>query len=577
MLDKKWSNIVAKVDFAFQPIVNVKSGNLFAVEALLRNFKEAGNFHSIYNLFDDAFHEGVLYQLDLELRHKALKKFAKLDIPNIQLFYNLDHRLMYMPDFSNGNTALILEKLELDKKSICFELSERGTLRDPSTITTMVNRYKQEGYDIAIDDFGTGVAGLQLLYYAEANFIKIDRFFINNIQSDAKKRLFCSSIINMAHIMGMRVIAEGIESKEEYYTCKDLGVDLLQGYFIQKPKIELEKIKTKYEDIAELFKNDRRFFSTNLLDKGKIELIKPLQDNTSLHDLFLYFKENPENSFVPIIDSLNTLCGVIYEKDIKKISYSQFGIALAKNDNDNTKIQRFIKHTVSAEITWGVDKILEIYNMNKYNSNGIYITKNNKYFGFLSVNDLLDISYNRNLEMAEDQNPLTKLPGNKKIEEYLLNAFSSSKTFYIVYFDFNDFKPFNDYYGFRQGDRAILLFATLLKAQSKKNNFIAHIGGDDFFLGFSDIEYEEVYKTIDKIQKSFINKVKELYSKTDQENGYIKAKDRFGIDRKFNLLGVAAAIVSISKNMKKDNFDLMLGQIKKDSKKVKTPLGVSIC
>ena len=60
MLDKKWSNIVAKVDFAFQPIVNVKSGNLFAVEALLRNFKEAGNFHSIYNLFDDAFHEGVL-------------------------------------------------------------------------------------------------------------------------------------------------------------------------------------------------------------------------------------------------------------------------------------------------------------------------------------------------------------------------------------------------------------------------------------------------------------------------------------------------------------------------------------
>ena len=577
MLDKKWSNIVSKVDFAFQPIVNVKSGNLFAVEALLRNFKEAGNFHSIYNLFDDAFHEGVLYQLDLELRHKALEKFAKLDIPNIQLFYNLDHRLMYMPDFSNGNTALILEKLDLDKKSICFELSERGTLRDPSTITTMVNRYKQEGYDIAIDDFGTGVAGLQLLYYAEANFIKIDRFFINNIQSDAKKRLFCSSIINMAHIMGMRVIAEGIESKEEYYTCKDLGVDLLQGYFIQKPKIELEKIKTKYEEIAILFKNDRRFFSTNLLDKGKIELIKPLQDNTSLHDLFLYFKENPENSFVPIIDNLNTLCGVIYEKDIKKISYSQFGIALAKNDNDNTKIQRFIKHTVSAEITWGVDKILEIYNMNKYNSNGIYITKNNKYFGFLSVNDLLDISYNRNLEMAEDQNPLTRLPGNKKIEEYLLNAFSSDKTFYIVYFDFNDFKPFNDHYGFRQGDRAILLFATLLKAQSKKNNFIAHIGGDDFFLGFSDIEYEEVYKTIDKIQKSFINKVKELYSKTDQENGYIKAKDRFGIDRKFNLLGVAAAIVSISKNMKKDNFDLMLGQIKKDSKKVKTPLGVSIC
>jgi len=576
MLDKKWSNIVSKLDFAFQPIVNVKSGSLFAVEALLRNYKDAGGFHSIFNLFDDAFHDGVLYQLDLELRHMALLKFSKLSYKNLQLFYNIDCRLQYLPDFTHGNTALILDNLKLDNKSICFELSERSTVKDASILTSMMNRYKQQGYDVAIDDFGTGVTGLQLLYYAEANYIKLDRFYISNIQTDAKKRLFCSSIIHMAHIMGIQVIAECIETKDEYYTCKDIGVDLIQGYFIQKPKIDIHKIKSSYDDISELYKGDKRNFTSNLLDKRKIKVIKPLFIETSLHDLFIYFKENPENSFVPIVDKLNNLCGAIYEKDIKKISYSQFGIALAKNDNDYNKIKKFIRHIVSAELTWGVDKVLEIYNMNKHSSSGIYITKNNKYFGFITVNDLLDISYNRNLEMAEDQNPLTKLPGNKKIEEYLHNAFSSKKTFYIVYFDFNDFKPFNDHYGFRQGDRAILLFATLLKAESKKNNFIAHIGGDDFFLGFNEIDYEDVYKTINKIQQSFIEKVKELYSKSDQENGYIKAKDRFGIDRKFNLLGVAAAVVAISSKMKKDNFDLMLGQIKKDSKKVKTPLGTSI-
>jgi len=577
MLDKKWSNIVSKLDFAFQPIVNVKSGSLFAVEALLRNFEEAGNFHSIFNLFDNAFHDGVLYQLDLELRYLALLKFSKLSYKNIQLFYNIDIRLQYLPDFTHGNTAIILNNLHLDNKSICFEISERSTLQNASSLTSMMNRYKQQGYDVAIDNFGTGVTGLQILYYADANYIKIDRFFISDIQTDAKKRLFCSSIIHMAHLMGIQVIAQCIETKEEYYTCKDIGVDLIQGYFIQKPKINLHKIKSSYDEISELYKGDKRNFTSNILDKRKINIIKPLLIETSLHDLFIYFKENPENSFVPIVDSHNNLCGAIYEKDIKKISYSQFGISLAKNDNDHTKIKKFIRRIVSAELTWGVDKVLEIYNMNKHSSSGIYITKNNKYFGFITVNDLLDISYNRNLEMAEDQNPLTKLPGNKKIEEYLLNAFSSKKTFFIVYFDFNDFKPFNDHYGFRQGDRAILLFSTLLKAESKKNNFIAHIGGDDFFLGFKDLEYEEVYKTINKIQQSFIEKVKELYSKTDRENGYIKAKDRFGIDRKFNLLGVAAAIVSLSPQMKKDNFDLMLGQIKKESKKIKTPLGVSIC
>ena len=577
MLDKKWSTIVSKLDFAFQPIVNVKSGSLFAVEALLRNFEEAGNFNSISNLFDDAFNDGVLYQIDLELRYLALLKFSKLSYKNIQLFYNIDSRLQYLPDFTHGNTAIILDNLNLDKKSICFELSERSTLQNASNLTLMINRYKQQSYDVAIDNFGTGVTGLQVLYYAEANYIKIDRFFIANIQTDAKKRLFCSSIINMAHIMGIQVIAQCIETKEEYYTCKDIGVDLIQGYFIQKPKKDLHKIKSSYNDISELYKGDKRNFTSNILDKRKIKVIQPLLIDTSLHDLFLYFKENSENSFVPIVDSFNNLCGAIYEKDIKKISYSQFGIALAQNDNDRTKIKKFIKHIVSAELTWGVDKVLEIYNMNKHSSSGIYITKNNKYYGFITVNNLLDISYNRNLEMAEDQNPLTKLPGNKKIEEYLLNVFKSKKVSQIVYFDFNDFKPFNDHYGFRQGDRAILLFATLLKAKLKRNCFVAHIGGDDFFLGFKEMEYEEVYKIVDNIQQSFINKVQELYSKTDQSNGYIKAKDRFGIDRRFNLLGVAAAVVVISNKMNKDNFDVMLGQIKKESKKTKTPLGVSIC
>lgn len=243
MLNKKWNTIVSKIDFAFQPIVNVKSGKIYAVEALLRNHHEAGGFYSIFNLFDEAYHDGVLYQLDLELRHIAIKKFSTINIVNLKLFYNLDNRLMYMPDISTGNTSLILENYDLDKKSICFELSERGTFQDPTAITTMVNRYKQEGYDIAIDDFGTGIAGLQLLYYADTNFIKIDRFFIQNIQNDSKKRLFCSSIINMAHIMGMRVIAEGIETKEEYFTCKDIGVDLLQGYLIQNLK---KKLKSKF-------------------------------------------------------------------------------------------------------------------------------------------------------------------------------------------------------------------------------------------------------------------------------------------------------------------------------------------
>jgi len=577
MLNKKWKNIIKLLDFAFQPIVNVRTGKLFGLEALLRNVKEAGYYHSIFALFDDAYHDGVLYQLDLELRHKALLKFAKIDIPNIQLFYNLDNRLIYEPDFSYGDTLKILDHLEIDKKRVCFELSERGSMEDPSAITNMVNRYKQEGFDIAIDDFGTGIAGLQFLYYAESDFIKIDRFFIDHINIDAKKRLFCASIIDMAHIMGIKVIAEGIETKEEYYTCKSIGADLLQGFLIQKPKIEIEKIKSIYDEIKELFKKDMRSNSANIIDKTKIEYIKPLNIDSNLQDLFKYLKKHPDSSFVPIVNMLNQLTGVVYEKDIKQMVYSPYGMSLVKNGDTSDKLKKYIKEAISVEITWSVDKVLELFNMNSSNSNGVFVTSNNQYEGFVNINNLLSLSYNRNIEIASNQNPLTKLPGNKQIEEFLDKIFEekNERTFHIVYFDFNDFKPFNDNYGFRQGDRAILLFADILR-KKLKDTFIGHVGGDDFFVGFRDKDFEYVYNIIFNIQQTFKNQVKELYNKEDRKNNFIKTKDRFGIKRTFKLLEVAAAIVQINKKTDKDNFDLILGALKKSSKKCDKPVCVSI-
>lgn len=578
MLNKKWTDILSKLDYAFQPIVNVKSGKIYALEALLRNFNEAGGFYSIFHLFDEAYSDAMLYQLDLELRKMALKKFAKIEIENLQMFYNLDKRIIYMPDFTTGNTSSILEELNLYKKSICFELSERGSLQDASSITNMVTRYQQEGFDIAIDDFGTGIAGFQLLYYAQAKFIKIDRFFIQNIHEDGKKRLFCSSIINMAHVMNMKVIAEGIELKEEYLACKDIGVDLLQGYLIQKPKTNISKLKAKYQHINELYKNDQRSQTSNMIDKTKIEIIEPLKLDATLSELFEYFKLHPTNTLAPIIDKAGKLNGVIYEKDTKELSYSQYGLSLAKNNSINMTLKRFIKDVVSSEINWGVDKILEIYNMDTNSSHGIFITKNDCYYGFIDVNNLLSIAYNRNIEIAKDQNPLTKLPGNNQIELFITEALEciENKIYHIVYFDFNDFKPFNDLYGFRKGDRAIMVFTNILKKELSKHEFIAHIGGDDFFVGFTQHTFEEVYTAINTIQIKFREQIKELYNVNDKKNGYIQTKDRFGEVRKFKLLGVSSAIIEILKQKSHSDLDQVLGMIKKASKKYDTPLGISI-
>ena len=569
-----WDEIIDKLDYAFQPIIYAQSGKLYAVEALLRNVQDIPNITTIDDLFDLVFSNDYLYEFDLLLREKAIKKFANINIPNLKLFYNLDNRIIYNKNYSSGNTQKILTKYNLSKDKIIFELSEKGTSIEQNALSTMLQRYKQSGYSIAIDDFGIGVSGLKLLYFSEANIIKIDRFFISNIDQDSKKKLFCSSIIDMAHIMGMQVIAEGVETEKEFYTCKDIGADFIQGFLVQKPTKNINEILPIYNDISNLILDDKREDQNKFIDEQFIDKIEPLPVNSSLYDIILHFKKNTDHNFVPIIDEFRYFLGIIYESDIKKISYSQYGLSLAQNQNFSTTLLKYLKPALSVEMAWGIDKILEMYNLNFQNSLGIFITNSDKYLGFINLNSLLTMSYKRNIEIATNQSPLTKLPGNNQIEKFIANSFRNIQinTTHIIYFDFNDFKPFNDIYGFRQGDRAILIFSELLQKRYPKNSFIAHIGGDDFFVGLTDFTFEDVFELTLDIQNEFKYSAKNLYSNEDKELGYIVSKDRFGTTRNFNLLSVSCAIVEINCKSNILNFDDTLNIMKKESKSSKEPV-----
>jgi diguanylate cyclase (GGDEF)-like protein len=560
----------------FKPIVNIKSGKLYAVEVQLVNTEQNENFKSIYRIFSEATDESILHILDQELRKKAFEKFEKIQIENVRIFYTIDSRVIYMPNSDESNICKI-ENINIDKKAITFQISEKTSSSDQYVTTSLISKYKDKGFDISISDFGDGITGIKLLYNSNINYVKLNKSFIFDIHNNMKKRMFCISIVNLAHIMGIKVISGGIDEKQDYYNCVDIGVDFIQGHYVQKEQLDINNIHKRYEQISNSFQNDKYSTNTNIIDKEQIEYIEPLKIDSNLNQLFTYFKENSHNTFVPIVDGINQLCGAIYERDIKDIAYSKYGISLSQNQNTKDKLKEFMKPVISADKNWGIDKVLEIYNMNIDNQSGIFITKNSQYNGFIDVNRLLLLSHSKNLETAKEQNPLTKLPGNKKIKEFIQSAFDNIEKakYHIVYFDFNDFKPFNDHHGFRKGDNAILLFANILKQELPDDVFIAHIGGDDFFVGFTDFEYEPVFKYIDDIQILFKSEAMQYYTDTEVQKGCITTKDRFGIERKFNLLSVCSAIVELS-NVDKGYLDKILSKIKKEAKKSIKPVGLSV-
>ncbi len=232
------------LDFAFQPIVDIETQEIYAVEALLRNVEKLG-YSSIHQFFDTAYSHGLLYALDLILREKAVKKFTQLEnYGAIKLFYNLDNRLLEMKDYASGNTEAILKEFDLDKSTLCFEISERHeVIKERNEILHLLEHYKKEGFCLAIDDFGVGFSGFKLLYEFTPDVIKIDRFFLNGICEDRKKRIIVEHIIHLARELGVKIIVEGIERQSELDVCRALGCQFAQGYLIQRPSCNLDDIK----------------------------------------------------------------------------------------------------------------------------------------------------------------------------------------------------------------------------------------------------------------------------------------------------------------------------------------------
>ncbi|MDD2790858.1 MAG: GGDEF domain-containing protein [Sulfurimonas sp.] len=549
-LSKTWIDKLEILDFAFQPILNIHTGKIFAVEALLRNYQEVG-YKSIFSLFDEVYKHRILYTFDIQLRHKALAKFTQIqNHQELKLFYNLDNRLFKMPNFSEGNTEIILQQYNVKKKSICFEISERHEISGDDYFEQTIGHYKNSDYCIAIDDFGVGYSGYKLLYDSTPDIIKIDRFFLGNIEQDLKKQLMVRNITHLAIQLGIKVIAEGVETEAELLTCQRIGCHFVQGYFVQRPTLKTDEILDEYEHIKKIVKDNKRLDNRAYKIKTYIEKIKPLDAASHTSSLIEFFNTNKNTSILPIVHEDMEPLGIIQESTIKEYLYSPFGRSLLLNDSyAKSKLKKLITPCGIADINSDMTNIIELFSNNP-ESLGIIITKNTRYYGFLSARAIITIMNEQNLLYAKEQNPLTKLPGNSMIENYMAQTMRAEASHLLCYFDLDNFKAFNDVYGFRNGDRVILLFADILKKQLSKEYFIGHIGGDDFFSAISfDKNNEEIYiDSITKIVQKFTEDVKSFYNQTDRESAYIEAKDRDGNMKKFPLLTVSASIVIVKVN-----------------------------
>ncbi|MFA4903758.1 MAG: bifunctional diguanylate cyclase/phosphodiesterase [Desulfobaccales bacterium] len=530
----------------FQPIYSSNDGTVYAYEALTR-INNNKFFKSIPDLFKSAIQCNFISHLDVICRANALKHSALqgLKQTNAYICINICPETLMNPDHLVGLTDELAEEHGISKNKIILEITEESAINDMELFKTTIKRYRNRGYKIAIDDFGAGYGGLKMLSLIEPELVKIDCHFIANIDQVPIKYNLVDAIATACHRMGIKIVAEGIEREEELTIILDMGIELLQGFYLGRPSPQLKTSPVSLPLRLATGTNDP---SLNLEQNfmGEIaQRIEPILPSESVIRAFHRFTSQPELRGLPVVED-DRVRGMLHrQRFLENQMLGRYGYGFALNDRkkvEHLMERKFLMVEANATIQ-NVAQMIQI-RKNNFLYDDICVTKNGKYVGTVSVLSILDALTEKSILLARGANPLSGLPGNEFIQREIEQRLSQKVHFDICYLDLDNFKPFNDHYGFERGDVVIKGVAQILRdyVETEKDdfNFVGHIGGDDFIMILRPQISVSVCETI--IQ-NFAAQLHLWHGTNDHQKGFYVAKNRRGNEENYNLLSISIGIV----------------------------------
>lgn len=218
----------------FQPIVELSTGRAYGREALMRGRLGAVEVRGAELLAAAEAHD-ALFSFDYRARTAALEIGLPLLPDGEVLFVNLDPRAALDVDSTVRTTWPVVSRMNADPSRICIEVVKPERCADRDMLGEMVEAHRKRGAQIALDDLSCGTEALLCLESLRPDIAKIDTVLTQGIQHSEARRKLVAALVELAHEMGAKVVAEGIERVDEFHTMKELGVDLGQGFYFGQP------------------------------------------------------------------------------------------------------------------------------------------------------------------------------------------------------------------------------------------------------------------------------------------------------------------------------------------------------
>lgn len=532
----------------FQPIVALSDGAVYAHESLIRG-PEGTLLHSPDALLAAAAREKLNFEFESQCVSVALQRWGALQQPG-RLFVNISAEVLVQVMKQCGRECLLhmIQQFGVLPRLLVLEITEHERVSDMDCLADVVSQIRETGVSLALDDFGDGRSSLRLWSQLKPEIVKIDKYFTKDISRHADKVKTIQALQQIAAIFDTALVAEGIETEDDLRVLRDLGIAYGQGYFLGRPALAPLRevgavVRAAIQDRRVSIYPEMRRSATSGQLKQISAVAAPVVDLHTTNDaLAAIFLGQPDLHAVAVVD---------HDRPVGIINRAKFL-------NEYTKLyyrevcgaKPCVAHVNAAprliERNHNVDELIGILTSTdqRYLADGFIVTENGRYAGLGTGDQLVRSVMETRIEAARHANPLTFLPGNIPISQHIERLLAAKAPFVACYADLNNFKPFNDQYGYWRGDEMIRLVARLGQAHCDPlRDFVGHVGGDDFIILYQSADWEcQCQRIVDDFALAAV----ELFDLPAREAGGIEAEDRHGVHRFFPLTTISIGAVKVT-------------------------------
>jgi diguanylate cyclase (GGDEF)-like protein len=531
----------------FQPIISMVDGTVYAHEALIRG-PQGTALHTPDALLHAAADEGLGYEFEYACLIAALRTWGSLRMVG-RLFVNISANALTHLHGQHGSDDLLklISSMGVAARMLVLEITEHERVDDMDHLADVVRQLRTLGMSLALDDFGDGRSSLRLWSQLKPEVVKIDKYFTKDISEHGDKLKTIQALQQIASVFGSELVAEGIETAEDMRVLRDLGISYGQGYFLGHPDsnparyVNADAQRVLGERQVAVFPELSRASVLGQLRNVALVEAPHVTGASSNDELATVFLQNTQLHAVALLEGdrpVGIINRVQFMNEYSKLYYREVWgrKSCAIHANDQPRV---------VEREHSVDELVGILTSQdqRYLLDGFIVTDNGRYVGLGTGDQLVRSVTETRIEAARHANPLTFLPGNIPISLHMERLLKKKVRFVACYADLNNFKPFNDYYGYWRGDEMIRLLSRIAMEQcNAQRDFLGHVGGDDFILLFQSQDWLQRCETL---VNDFNARALDMFDAAARKAGGIEAEDRHGVMRFFPCTTVSIGAVAI--------------------------------